>query len=153
MKKKKVIQTFEEPYVVYGGNRQEAFSFPVHFKVIDQLAASRKSSVLLDLLLKKSGLSQKALAEYVFELTPKTLSTYHRPGKEFNSQSVEIIIKLIDLYENAIEVFGSAAAFNRWAERPNPVLFGRSPISFFCTVTGIELVFEEVMRIAEGMSA
>jgi uncharacterized protein (DUF2384 family) len=152
-KKAKAIHYTEEPSVHYVSTNTAGFAFPVQFKVLRQLDASRGSAALLKALSQKTALSQKALAEYVFEVTPKTISTYHLPGKEFSSQAVELIVKLLELYESAIEVFESAPAFNRWAERPNAVLFGRAPITFFCTVTGIELVYEEVQRIAEGMPA
>jgi len=104
-------------------------------------------------LLEVSGLSHKFLAESVLEVTPKTFSKYKSPSYVFPARMAETTIKLLDLYHLGIEVFGTREQFQAWMNQPAHGLNHIVPLTILRTVTGIDLIIEELQRIAFGALA
>jgi len=59
-------------------------------------------------------------------------------------------LKLIVLYRKGVEVFSSITNFNKWLHKPSFGLGKKIPYSLMNTTTGIDLIFEELVRIEYG---
>jgi uncharacterized protein (DUF2384 family) len=67
-----------------------------------------------------------------------------------NPRNSELILKLILLYKKGIEIFGNTESFNNWVSKPSFGLGSIVPYSLLNTTTGIDLIFEELVRIEFG---
>lgn len=88
--------------------------------------------------------------EAIYELSTKTLRAYSQEKKNLSAASSEKTLKIISLYNLGLEVFGEAAAFLRWLDKPAHGLDGEIPLRLLETSAGIDLVAEELTRIAYG---
>lgn len=121
--------------------------------IINELQSGRKSNEVIERFLKISGMPKKLLAEEVFEISPKTLANYCKPGKSLPIRLNEQVLKLEKLYEKGIELFGTSKRFNTWLKAKSYGLGNIKPISIINSITGIELVYEELIRIEFGATA
>ncbi|TDX00549.1 type II RES/Xre toxin-antitoxin system antitoxin [Dinghuibacter silviterrae] len=103
--------------------------------VFDFIALSQYSAQVVEQLLKK---------------TFKTLTTYKAQNTPLDSTISEKLLKLFALYDKGITVFGSVEAFNEWMAAPAFGLGNQVPQTFIDTITGIDLVGEELSRIEYG---
>jgi uncharacterized protein (DUF2384 family) len=104
-------------------------------------------------LFKETHLPVKTLAEQVFELTPKTLNSYRASGRNIPMHVRELSIKLNYLYAKGNRVFGSIDNFNDWLKKKSYGLGGLIPIELLNTVTGIEMISDELVSIEFGTTA
>jgi putative toxin-antitoxin system antitoxin component (TIGR02293 family) len=121
--------------------------------IIQQLELKNEAAKVIDDLIKITGMTLNALASYVYEMTPKTLSSYRQKGKILPTRSLEVSIKLQDLYTKGTELFGDKINFNDWLEKESYGLGQRRPINLLNTGSGIDLVYEELLRIEFGATA
>jgi hypothetical protein len=112
-----------------------------------------KNEPLFRNLLNLTKLHSKTLAEIVFEITPKTFTSYLEEGKKLPRYMIEKVIKLEDLYLKGIELFGSVTEFNLWMKKESYGLGLRVPLEFIGTITGIEMIYDELIRIEFGATA
>lgn len=102
------------------------------------------------------------LLKWAFDLTSQEYSslmghswaTIRNRGEE-DSVNVEFSEKLVHNYQvlsRGIEIFGSLESFNRWVRKFNPFLDAK-PIELLKTITGNELVLDELNRLHEGALA
>ena len=82
--------------------------------------------------------------------TTKTLRTYRDANKSLAPAASEQVLKLLALAQQGAEVFGDAPAFRRWLGKPAYGLDEQAPLALLQTSGGIDLVAEEVSRIAYG---
>ena len=122
-------------------------------KILDQLATAKESYIIINELKEITGLNLNFLAQQVFEITPKTLSSYREKGKYLPKRSFENSIKLKELYHKGQELFGSTAAFNQWLNSQSYGLDNVVPISLIGYSTGIDVIYEELARIEFGATA
>jgi putative toxin-antitoxin system antitoxin component (TIGR02293 family) len=94
-------------------------------------------------------LSPDELAD-LLHTTTKTLRTYRDANKRLAPAASEQVLKLLALARQGTEVFGEAAAFRRWLGKPAYGLDNQPPLALLQTSGGIDLVAEEVSRIAYG---
>ena len=111
------------------------------------------SSRLISRILSISGLPISFLAEKVFEVTPKTLSKYRNENVSLSALMLEHTRKFLDVYELGIEVFGSSGEFNGWLMQDSFGLGREIPADKLNTSLGLELVYDELIRIAYGATA
>ena len=104
-------------------------------------------------LLNLTKLHSKTLAEIVFEITPKTFTSYLDESKKLPKYMIEKVIKLQELYLKGIELFGSVAEFNLWMKKKSYGLGSRVPLELIGTITGIEMIYDELTRIEFGATA
>jgi uncharacterized protein (DUF2384 family) len=123
------------------------------FGVLQELEANPESSIIIKEILSITNLSLNQLAEYVYEMTPKTLASYRNAGKHLPSRSLEISIKLKQLYAKADELFLNRKDFNSWLHEESYGLGGRVPLNLLNTSSGIDLALEELARIEFGATA
>ncbi|MGV3541092.1 MAG: type II toxin-antitoxin system Xre/ParS family antitoxin [Rufibacter sp.] len=86
----------------------------------------------------------------ILHTTSKTLQNYRQADKKLNPAVSEQTLKLLALQKRGEKVFGEASAFRRWLEKPSYGLDDQIPLDLLETSGGIDLVMEEVDRIACG---
>ena len=96
-----------------------------------------------------TGYKREQLAQ-VFDTSLKTFQRYEREQKKLNPQDSEKVLKIMALFQNGESVFGSAAAFRRWMDKPAYGLGNQIPFSLLHTSGGIDLILDEVIRIEYG---
>lgn len=86
----------------------------------------------------------------ILHTTTKTLHNYRLTKKKLNPAHSEQTLKLLALQIKGKEVFGNATTFRRWLEKPAYGLDEQAPLDLLETSGGIDLVMEEIERIAYG---
>ena len=107
------------------------------------------ANVFYDLVL-ITGINKNQLAGDIFQLSLKTIKRYREDNKKLNPRNSELILKLIALYKKGAEVFGSTESFNKWLNKPAFGVGNKTPYRIMNTSTGIDLIFEELVRIEFG---
>ena len=118
--------------------------------IMKELSTDRESHVILSEIGEITRLPLKTLAEQIYDVTPKTLASYRTKGRHFPKRMTEVSIKLRDLYKKGIEIFGNTSRFNTWLSRESAGLGNLQPLDLMGTSTGIDLVYEELLRIEFG---
>ncbi|MEX0968209.1 MAG: HU family DNA-binding protein [Bacteroidia bacterium] len=142
--------TVNEPVLSYISSYKETIS---KAELLNLLGGNIASHILIDELLKITALPLKVLAERVFEMTPKTLTSYRQEKRYLPTRSVETMIKLKELYFKGIEIFQSREQFNKWLAEPAYGLGNKPPLSYISSSTGIDLIYEELLKIEFGATA
>lgn len=123
------------------------------FHIINELKSGRKSDEVFEKFMRISQIPNKTLAEKVLEITPKTLNSYRNSSKDMPVKLNEHMIKLEELYNKGIELFGSPEHFNSWLRTASYGLGNIEPLTILNSITGIDLVYEELIRIEFGATA
>jgi uncharacterized protein (DUF2384 family) len=118
--------------------------------IVKELNLDRESHIILSEIGEITRLPLKTLAEQVYDVTPKTLASYRTKGRHFPKRMTEVSIKLRDLYQKGIEIFGNPSRFNTWLSRESAGLGSMQPLDLMSSSTGIDLVYEELLRIEFG---
>lgn len=103
-------------------------------------------------LIEVSGLSNEELAN-LLDVSFKTIQRYQKEEKKLSALNSEQLLKMITLYQKAEEVFGEISSFNRWLRKPAQGLGGQHPLKLMQTPGGIDLIYDELMRIEYGALA
>ncbi len=122
-------------------------------RILKELRKREGSAQILDRFLKLSRMPKKLMAEQVLEITPKTLNVYCHSDKELPTRINEQILKLETLYEKGIELFENAGQFNEWLRSDSYGLGRIKPITLVNSITGIDQIYEELVRIEFGATA
>lgn len=96
-----------------------------------------------------SGLSKQAVARFL-HVTSRSLNRYLEEDRVLDAAKSETLLKLIALYQKGTEVFSTKEAFNAWLAAPAMGLSNHIPFDLMETSTGIDLIDEELDRIAYG---
>lgn len=88
--------------------------------------------------------------EKVLNKTIKTFTSYKRNQTSLDSTVSEKLLKIFSLYDKGVDVFGNIDEFNKWIAEPSFGLGNMVPRDLLDTVTGIELVNDELIRIEYG---
>lgn len=139
----------EEPMAVYGTRSSvfNRFSIQDDYKLLKKAREGVKTEVFYSLA-DAIKMPEKTLASMI-NLSPRTISNYRDQEKELDPIYSEHLLKLINLYNFGKEIFGSLEEFNLWMERP----FWSSqekPIDFVSTSGGVDLIYQEVEKLAQG---
>lgn len=100
-----------------------------------------------------TGINRNFLAEKVFDISLKTMLRYQKENKNLNPRNSEIALKLLNLFNKGIEVFGTMNSFMTWLNKEAYGLGGEVPLNLMNTNTGIDLIEEELIRIEYGTLA
>lgn len=93
---------------------------------------------------------QTASIARVLGVNERTIRNYKRSNQKLTPQQGEQLLKYKDLLQRGSEVFGSHDAFDRWLHKPAFGLDGDKPFDLLITSEGMNLVSDEVERIANG---
>lgn len=88
--------------------------------------------------------------EKTLNKTLKTFSSYKKNQTSLDPVISEKLLKIFSLYAKGQVVFGSIEELNKWMERPAFGLGNLIPRELLDTITGIDLIVEELTRIAHG---
>jgi putative toxin-antitoxin system antitoxin component (TIGR02293 family) len=94
---------------------------------------------------------EKDLAS-IINLSARTISNYKERRKALGPLYSEHLLKLIALFEKGEEIFGNIDEFNYWLKKP----FWNSeekPMDWLVTSGGVDLVTEEIDKLAQGYPA
>ena len=80
----------------------------------------------------------------------KTFNNYRDKKIALDAVTSEKLLKLFALYSKGAEVFGSLDAFTDWLSKPAYGIGNQVPEDIIDTVTGIDLINEELVRIEFG---
>ena len=86
----------------------------------------------------------------ILGITLKTLRAYQQEDKLFDTAKSEQLLKLTQVGEVGQEVFGDVEALQRWLSKPAYGLANQVPLELLHTSGGIDLVLDELTRIAYG---
>ena len=139
----------EEPMAAYSTRPSvfNRFSIQDDYKLLKKAREGVKTEVFYSLA-DAIKMPEKTLASMI-NLSPRTISNYRDQEKELDPIYSEHLLKLVNLYNFGKEIFGSLEEFNLWMERP----FWSSqekPIDFVSTSGGVDLIYQEVEKLAQG---
>lgn len=94
---------------------------------------------------------EKNLA-FIINLSARTISNYKEKRKNLEPLYSEHLLKLIALYEKGEGIFGNIDEFNYWLKKPfwNA---DQKPMDWLVTPGGVDLVMEEIDKLAQGYPA
>jgi len=124
---------------------------PLYKNDISLLNRSKKgleAKAALDFL-SLSGFTQDEFQE-TFKTTVKTIQNHVTRELTLDSSLSEKLLKSFALFDKGVEVFGSAKAFRQWLMVPAYGLGHQLPFDLMDTITGIQLIEEELIRIEYG---
>ena len=85
----------------------------------------------------------------ILNLSARTISNYREQGRVLEPVHSEHLLKLISLFEKGEDVFRNVDEFNYWIRKP----FWNSqetPLDWLNTPGGVDLVIEELDKLAQG---
>ena len=93
-------------------------------------------------------MTEKDLAALI-NLSARTISNYKEKRKNLEPVYSEHLLKLIVLFEKGEEIFGNLDEFTYWLNKPfwNTA---QKPIDWIITPGGVDLVMEEIDKLAQG---
>ena len=92
----------------------------------------------------------KYLAELI-NISPRTLSNYKEDDRPLEPVKGEHLLKLIVLFKKGEDVFSDLHEFREWLQKPLSHLKDK-PVKWLVTPGGVDLISQEVDRIAYGYS-
>ncbi|MBG6234012.1 putative toxin-antitoxin system antitoxin component (TIGR02293 family) [Pedobacter sp. CAN_A7] len=101
-------------------------------------------------LIEITGATQMDLAQ-ILNITEPTLRKHIKAGKELNTGLSEHILQLFQLFDKGMDTFGSLEEFKSWLKHESIALSAR-PVDVLDTMTGINMVMDELIRIDYGIT-
>ncbi len=158
----KTSEKIDGKHVIYNydetGSNLRAADFEVLYNYkpfftddISLLKSSKKglnAKAALDFLL-LSGFTQDEFQE-TFKTTVKTIQNHVIRELTLDAALSEKLLKSFALFDKGTEIFGSANAFHQWLNTPAYGLGNQLPFELMDTITGIQLIEEELIRIEFG---
>lgn len=96
-----------------------------------------------------SGLGNSFI-ESAMDLSSKSIKRYVAADKKLNPSQSEKVLRLIQLFEKGIEIFGDKKSLSEWLSAPSFGLGSRIPLHLTTTIGGIEMITGELNRIEHG---
>lgn len=128
-------------------NRFKNLDLKNNYSIVFSAREGLKAKVFYDFA-ETIKMPEKDLAG-IINLSARTISNYKEKEKFLEPLYSEHLLKLIGLFEKGEEIFGNVEEFNYWLKKP----FWNStetPLSWIITPGGVDLVMEELDRLAEG---
>jgi putative toxin-antitoxin system antitoxin component (TIGR02293 family) len=94
---------------------------------------------------------EKKLA-FIINLSARTISNYKAKRKSLEPLYSEHLLKIIALFKKGEEIFGTIDEFSYWLNKP----FWdakQKPIDWMVTSGGVDLIMEEIDKLAQGYPA
>lgn len=118
----------------------------LHWSSIKQVSVEEVLSYI-----SQTGLTKSDLAD-VLEKSTRTIDNLQAKDGKLSVRETETFIKLRDMMDLGIRIFGNSG-FIKWMEKDNPFFDGLKPKSFLRTDSGIDLIKEELLKLAYGYVA
>lgn len=135
-----------------GEGNQELLAFDAVVQDPFTLVMAARQGILAKIAFEVADVLQLHLNQMadILHTTTKTLHNYRLTKKKLNPAHSEQTLKLLALQMKGKEVFGDGTSFRRWLEKPAYGLDKQVPLDLLETSGGIDLVMEEIERIAYG---
>lgn len=101
-------------------------------------------------LARVTGLTRDELAG-LLGVSYKTIQRYEADSRILGAALSEHLFRLIRTFHAGERVFGGQKAFGNWLRKPSAGLTGLVPFECLQTPAGVDLVLEELLRIAHGV--
>lgn len=101
-------------------------------------------------LIEITGATQATVAS-ILDLTEPTLRKHIKGGRALNTGLSEHILQLFQLFDKGMDTFGSLGEFKNWMSHES-IAFSARPIDILDTLTGINMVMDELIRIDYGIT-
>ena len=101
-------------------------------------------------LARKMRVPQKEVTSWL-HTTPRTIQRYIESQEKLSPDISDRLAQLVMVFCRSNEVFKDEDKVSMWLKSPNYALGGVSPLSLMDTMTGIELVLDELGRIEHGV--
>lgn len=158
MKAVKGYQTIETNPSVLSERTQEALTLIQPYEKLftspkakhDAIKKGLEPKAIQDLI-NISGITQTDAA-HILDLTEPTLRKYIKTGKELNTGLSEHLIQLFELFDKGMDTFGSLEEFKNWLPHHN-IGINAVPMDLLDTLTGINIIKSELIRIDYGVTA
>jgi len=149
--KRHVAYSFADT-VSYVSDRELVYNYqPFYTDDISLLTQSKKglnARAALDFLV-LSGFTQDEFQE-TFKTTVKTIQNHVTRELTLDAAISEKLLKSFSLFDKGTVIFGSAKGFHQWLNTPAYGLGNQLPFDLMDTITGIQLIEEELIRIEFG---
>ncbi|MDB4902615.1 MAG: hypothetical protein JWQ63_1896 [Mucilaginibacter sp.] len=150
--KKHVTYPTHESEILYLSEPEIIYNYqPFYTDDISLLNNSKKglnAKAALDFL-SFSGFTQDEFQE-TFKTTVKTIQNHVTKDLTLDAALSEKLLKSFALFDKGVEIFGSAKNFHQWLGTPAYGLGNQLPFDLMDTITGIQLIEEELIRIEFG---
>lgn len=88
-----------------------------------------------------------------FNISERTLQRYKKEQKPFHAAAAERILEIVMLYRYGLEVFEDQGNFETWLSTKSIALAGSKPKELLDTTFGVNMIRDELTRIAHGVLA
>lgn len=123
----------------------------IEYNVIEQSEAG-VSIKYLNKISNKYNISGPEWAD-IMGISTKSIQRYQQQEHTLSATQTEFVLKIEQLYAIGQEVFGSVESFKHWMQKPAFGLGNKIPAKILTTISGINLVINQLMRIAHGVLA
>jgi hypothetical protein len=113
-------------------------------------AEDSSSRVTLTKLIEITGLTLMELS-CLLELTVPAIGKHLRAGQTLNADVIEHIRYLQQVFDKGVDTFGSIQEFKAWLSHEHAILRVK-PYNLLNSISGINLVIEELIRIDYGIT-
>jgi putative toxin-antitoxin system antitoxin component (TIGR02293 family) len=128
-------------------SRYEPF-FQNNISLLSKAKKGLQPEAVFDFIL-ISDLSNEQV-ETALNRSMKTFQNYKEKKTLLDTSTSEKLLKLFALYNEGAEIFGSLDAFTDWLSRPAYGIGKQVPRDLLDTMTGIDLITDELKRIEYG---
>ncbi|MCB0704880.1 MAG: DUF2384 domain-containing protein [Saprospiraceae bacterium] len=123
-------------------------------KPFDLISLTRRGIPFLEFerILENASFSLQDWSGFL-HVSKRTLERYRKEQKVFEPLQTERILRIVQVMQMGINVFGKAGYFESWMGSRNLALGGVCPIELLDSTFGIELLKDELTRIEHGVLA
>lgn len=131
-------------------------------KILDKYKRQADNAISL-VLYSRKGLKPDAVFDFIsvsgfpgiqverlLNKSIKTFQNYKESNTTLDPAISEKLLKLFNLYNKGVMIFGNVEEFNKWMAAPAFGLGNQVPEDLLDTITGIQLIQEELTRIEFG---
>ncbi len=89
----------------------------------------------------------------IMGISTKSIQRYQQQENTLSAIHSEFVLKIEQLYALGEEVFGNLQSFKQWLQKPAYGIGNKIPSKILNTISGINIVINQVLRIAHGILA
>lgn len=145
-RKYKVLISTKKSTALYLGQDRKSFAREDG----DLVEVGPINTKLYQVFVNRVGLSQKE-QQVIFHLAPATLSRRLKGNVDFTKLESDLFYRVVEVFRYAAEVFGSDDVSKRWMDEVSAVLGNKRPKELLDSSAGVDLVKDELTRIAYGV--
>ncbi|TAJ15775.1 DUF2384 domain-containing protein [Marinilabiliaceae bacterium JC017] len=155
-KKKSILEAFLDKTQAHEGVEEPlsiSYSNGLKWTIVEALQEEVDSSDfnILWNFAAEIGINKTEYAKYL-HVTTRTLDRNLNERYTLSVDKSEKALRLFEMMQHGIKVFGSHKKFSLWIREYNTAL-GRKPVELFTTIAGIDIINNTLIRIEHGVFA